>query len=570
MSTFGIQLQNVNPADVASSPYQFLIIDNYDSNGTPWTAAQVASMSANKVLGGYVSIGEAETYRDYWQSSWSTNPPSWLGPEDPDWDGNYYIDFRAPEWLAIAKGEIAKMIAQGFEASYMDVIDVYYTDWFINKVGSASAAEAAAKTYVETLANYAHSLNPNFKFYVNGGEDLLADKTYLNAIDGVFKEQVYAGIGSNQNSMNSAADVQWTTDLLNVAKTAGKDVFIIHYSTTDAATQSIVDKAVAAGFQHYEGPLDLQRIDYTGTSGNDVLKDGSGNNLIRGLGGHDALLAGGGNDTLSGGDGNDTLSGGAGNDSLTGGAGADVFAFASGGGSDVIADFLKGTDKLDLSALGVTTMAAVTQSLSSAGDLVLSAGGDIITLRGLGAGALSDADLTTGTTTTPPPTTPPPTTPPPPTSTGVQLTGTGRADKLTGTAGNDTLLGGSGADTLLGGNGNDKLVGGAGRDNLTGGGGQDLFVFDSTSGKDRITDFNVADDTLAFNSQAFAALKPGALAAGEFYVGSAAHDANDHIIYNAANGNLIYDSNGSALGGSVVVATLAPGLALTESDILIL
>jgi Ca2+-binding RTX toxin-like protein len=74
-------------------------------------------------------------------------------------------------------------------------------------------------------------------------------------------------------------------------------------------------------------------------------------NIINGLGG---------DDVLDGAYGNDILNGGAGKDTLTGGAGADQFVFAIGdsrsGGSvrDVITDFTKGEDTLDLKGLGIT------------------------------------------------------------------------------------------------------------------------------------------------------------------------------------------------------------------------
>jgi Ca2+-binding RTX toxin-like protein len=44
--------------------------------------------------------------------------------------------------------------------------------------------------------------------------------------------------------------------------------------------------------------------------------------------------------------------------------------------------------------------------------------------------------------------------------------------------------------------GNDTLIGGAGNDTLAGGGGKDVFVFSAANGKDRITDFVVADDKI--------------------------------------------------------------------------
>jgi Ca2+-binding RTX toxin-like protein len=57
-----------------------------------------------------------------------------------------------------------------------------------------------------------------------------------------------------------------------------------------------------------------------------------------------------------------------------------------------------------------------------------------------------------------------------------------------------------GNDTLNGGAGNDILFGGAGNDTLTGGAGADQFVFlaNSNSGKDVITDFEAGTDKVVF------------------------------------------------------------------------
>jgi serralysin len=64
-------------------------------------------------------------------------------------------------------------------------------------------------------------------------------------------------------------------------------------------------------------------------------------------------ITGSGNDILQGNNVDNRLDGGAGNDAYTGGLGADTFAISQAGFTDVIRDFKSGTDKLDLSALGI-------------------------------------------------------------------------------------------------------------------------------------------------------------------------------------------------------------------------
>ncbi|MCG7394748.1 M10 family metallopeptidase C-terminal domain-containing protein [Microvirga sp. ACRRW] len=94
----------------------------------------------------------------------------------------------------------------------------------------------------------------------------------------------------------------------------------------------------------------------TGSALNDVIYGNSGKNNLKGNDGHDVLVGRAGNDVLNGGKGNDKLVGGLGVDTLTGGTGKDVFVFGKsdtgiGKKRDVITDFKRSDDKLDLSGI---------------------------------------------------------------------------------------------------------------------------------------------------------------------------------------------------------------------------
>ena len=79
--------------------------------------------------------------------------------------------------------------------------------------------------------------------------------------------------------------------------------------------------------------------------------------IINGTNGADNLVGTNTTDTISGRNGNDTLRGNGGRDTLTGGAGSDTFVYlaitdsAASGNWDLITDFTRGADRINLTAL---------------------------------------------------------------------------------------------------------------------------------------------------------------------------------------------------------------------------
>lgn len=139
------------------------------------------------------------------------------------------------------------------------------------------------------------------------------------------------------------------------------------------------------------------------------------------------------------------------------------------------------------------------------------------------------------------------------------LTGNGVID-ATGNILANELTGNGRANVLDGGGGSDLLAGGA---------GADLFRFSTAPGAgniDTILDFSIVDDAIALKSNIFKAGPAGVLAAGAFQSGAVALDAGDRILYDAATGNIWYDSDGTGAVAAVQFASVTAGLALTNAD----
>ena len=155
--------------------------------------------------------------------------------------------------------------------------------------------------------------------------------------------------------------------------------------------------------------------------------------------------------------------------------------------------------------------------------------------------------------------------------------GNASANRIIGNAGNDILKGKAGADQLAGGAGDDLLVGGVGNDFLRGGAGADAFIFDTRaaarSNIDTVADFVSGLDRLVLDQSVFSAFSDvGKIGSAAFWAGagvSAAHDADDRLIYNTTTGALLYDADGTGKGAAVQIALLAgkPDLAFSDFQI---
>jgi cysteinyl-tRNA synthetase len=119
---------------VTATNYDLIITDLFFNDGTPFSKAEINALK-NKANGGkrlvisYLSIGECEDYRYYWQNSWATAKPNWLDAENPDWKGNYKVKYWDPEWKKIIYGNkdsyVQKIIDVGFDGAYLDIIDAF-------------------------------------------------------------------------------------------------------------------------------------------------------------------------------------------------------------------------------------------------------------------------------------------------------------------------------------------------------------------------------------------------------------------------------------------------------------
>lgn len=152
-----------------------------------------------------------------------------------------------------------------------------------------------------------------------------------------------------------------------------------------------------------------------------------------------------------------------------------------------------------------------------------------------------------------------------------QVGGTAHRDTLIGNSAANQLYGQAGNDSLNGAAGNDVLTGGMGVDTLTGGAGKDTFAFNySSEGRDRITDFVVADDTISVSSSGFGGvLDTGTLDKSLLVRGfdPTPTKATGQFLYDFDNGLLSWDVDGTGSKGAVSIALLSGNPSILYTDI---
>jgi cysteinyl-tRNA synthetase, unknown class len=126
-------------AAINQTSYDLIVLDLFFNNEA-FTAGEINSLKlklngGKRLVIGYMSIGEAEDYRYYWQKKWKTQQPLWLDKVNPAWKGNYKVKYWNEDWQAIITGNdnsyCKKMIDASFDGVYLDIIDAF--DYYENK-----------------------------------------------------------------------------------------------------------------------------------------------------------------------------------------------------------------------------------------------------------------------------------------------------------------------------------------------------------------------------------------------------------------------------------------------------
>ena len=309
IQSWGYQLQRLDVAQAAGSPYDLIVVDEGLGSERPGTggANAVARLKRKpdgqrRLVLSYLSIGEAEDYRRYWQAGWvapaaamaavvkgplvdiaalgaapaqaqvrlaSSRPekpllqptagaPAWLGGENPEWRGNFSVRFWDPSWKSLMLGSsdaaLDRIIAAGFDGVYLDRADVH-GQWRRER----PTAKADMTAFIADIAAYARQQRPGFLVVMQNAEELLSTKRLREALDGVAKEDLLFGI-AGEGRENTTADIEASLGYLRMARKEGLPVLVIEYLGDPASVSKARQRIESEGFVPYFGPRTLNAL----------------------------------------------------------------------------------------------------------------------------------------------------------------------------------------------------------------------------------------------------------------------------------------------------------------------
>ncbi len=248
--------------DVIAKSNADLIVMDYARDGgkIPLTPADIKRLKRKpdgspRFVVSYMSIGEAESYRFYWQEEWSkpgAKKPDWHLMENCAWPRAHAVRFWHEGWKDIVihgrDAYLKRITDAGFDGVYLDRVDIY--ERFVDKRPSARDEMIQ---FVTELAAKGRALKPGFFVIAQNAEDLLSERRYRRVIDGLGKEDLLYG-HNGTGERNPDKDIKWSQELMRKLQDDYKPVFAVEYLVTResiAETRAELDKlGLVPTFQH--------------------------------------------------------------------------------------------------------------------------------------------------------------------------------------------------------------------------------------------------------------------------------------------------------------------------------
>lgn len=302
--SWAYQLQNYDLRTLTASDADVLVVD-YSISGdeqsrlteTTVRRLQQKPDGSRRVVLAYLSIGEAEEYRYYWDKDWieseepiaaaspgkaasaatgkqkaagaeadaakpsrwlSPKAPAWLGDENESWSGNFAVKYWEPGWQSLIVGTpgcyVDRIVAAGFDGVYLDRVDAFY-----EHTDARPAAADEMVSFVGRIGEHARAKKAGFLLVPQNGEELLMRPGYVDLIDAIAKEDLMFG-SPEQGQPNSPAQIANTVGWLSQARIKNKPVLVVEYVDGKAEIEKARREITNLGYVATFGPRMLDAI----------------------------------------------------------------------------------------------------------------------------------------------------------------------------------------------------------------------------------------------------------------------------------------------------------------------
>ena len=232
-------------AKLKESGRDWIVLDATFAGDTPWERTDldtIRSGKAGRKVVAYLSIGEAEDYRSYWQSEWVSSSkrtaaaPVWLGIENPEWKGNYQVKYWNAEWQKLMQTAIDDAMARGFDGVYLDIVDGFQTyehgagDYLDGRMNpeTKQTYRRDMVDWVKAIAARARAKDPAALVIPQNGSQLVADKDFVEVISAQGIEDLF----TNGKKLRPASHTDEILGHLKTLASAKKPVLVIEYPKT--------------------------------------------------------------------------------------------------------------------------------------------------------------------------------------------------------------------------------------------------------------------------------------------------------------------------------------------------
>ena len=236
------------PAAVAKlkeSGRDWIVLDATFAGDTPWEQTDLDAIRSGKTgrkVVAYLSIGEAEDYRPYWQSEWVSNgrrtaaAPVWLRIENPEWKGNYQVKYWSADWQKLVLPAIDDAMARGFDGVYLDIVDGFQTyeqgaDGYLDDRMNPETKQTYRRDmvdWVKAIAARARAKDPAALVIPQNGSQLAAHKDLVEVISAQGIEDLF----TNGKKLQPASHTDEILGHLKTLASAKKPVLLIEYPKT--------------------------------------------------------------------------------------------------------------------------------------------------------------------------------------------------------------------------------------------------------------------------------------------------------------------------------------------------